>query len=535
MSTLTSDYLARPAVAGGTTKYQVLIGALLIQLILGTVYGYSIFWEPLDRSVWPQVVTEAQAASLGTLPAGTVVVADDAALKRERAVRQKYLTYSFAICLLAFATTMIFAGRLQDLIGPRSTAAIGGVLMAVGFLVAGQMSHRITFLLCHALLIGAIVIAGLLLFHALAARLDRERFPLLQYIPHGLVTVAVIAGVLLGNDYVSQGPRDRLFLLWATIGLLAGVGIGFAYVCPIAALVKWFPQHKGLMSGIAVAGFGFGAYIFSHKSIIGATNFIGSHGITALFNVHALICLLSIGIGAALLRNPPADYAVPARKGAASAGRDLTWQETLRTGRFYLIWLMFFSGSMAGLMVIGILKPFAGAQLVAAAERGGAALTEAMRADLLLQGTTAVGMLSIFNAIGRIFWGLVSDRIGRRASLMLMFSLQGITLLLLSALDTRLLLAAGAACVGFNYGGCFALFPSLTADLFGSKNLGANYGWVFTSYGIAGVVGVWAGGTALVMTGSYFAAFAVAAALCFVSAGLAVVLGRKRQPAPAGA
>jgi OFA family oxalate/formate antiporter-like MFS transporter len=94
-------------------------------------------------------------------------------------------------------------------------------------------------------------------------------------------------------------------------------------------------------------------------------------------------------------------------------------------------------------------------------------------------------------------------------------------------------LAVGAACVGFNFGGNFALFPSLTADLFGSKNFGANYGWVFTSYGVAGVIGVWVGNTAQQMTGSYFAAFAIAATLCFVSAILAFSLSRVRKVATA--
>jgi OFA family oxalate/formate antiporter-like MFS transporter len=114
--------------------------------------------------------------------------------------------------------------------------------------------------------------------------------------------------------------------------------------------------------------------------------------------------------------------------------------------------------------------------------------------------------------------------------------LQGVTLLALSTLDTPWQLAAGAASVGFNFGGNFALFPSLTADLFGTKNFGANYGWVFTSYGVAGVMGVWAGNLAQQATGSYFAAFAVAAALCFASALLAMVLGRRiRRPQPAAA
>ncbi len=527
MSTLTS--VARPETVSTTSpyaKYGVLVGALMIQLILGTVYGYSIFWEPLERTIWPQALTQAQAAEFmaaGTpAAAAAMVVPDDAALKQVKDTRRTYLTYSFAICILAFAVTMIFAGRLQDLIGPRYTALIGGVAMALGFLVAGQMNHRVTFLICHALLAGAVVLAVLLAYHAVAARLDKERFPILQYMPFAIMTFGVIAGVMLGNEYLGAGPADRLFLLWATIGLLAGMGIGFGYVCPIAALVKWFPHHKGLMSGIAVAGFGLGAFVFSYPSRFAASTYIQEHGITSLFNVHALITLLAIGIGAMLLRNPPAGHAPRARKAAAVAGGDLTWQETLRTGRFYIIWFMFFSGAMAGLLVIGIIKPFANDQLTSAAGRG-AGLEGWTIAQM---ATLTVGILSIFNAIGRIFWGLVSDRIGRTLSLVLMFTLEGLTMLSLARLDSFWLLVIGAASTGFNYGGCFALFPSLTADLFGSKNLGANYGWVFTSYGVAGVVGIWAGGLALAWWDSYFAAFALSAGLCFLSAILALVLGQ---------
>jgi len=172
---------------------------------------------------------------------------------------------------------------------------------------------------------------------------------------------------------------------------------------------------------------------------------------------------------------------------------------------------MYFSGSLAGLMVIGIASPFVAEQL------GGTA--EAVKI-----GAIAVGVLSIFNALGRVFWGLVSDRIGRTPTFMVNFIIQAVVMFSLSSLDTRMALYVGAGLVGFNYGGLFALFPSATADLFGAKNLGANYGWVFTSYGVAGVVGISAGNLAKVQTGSYSWAFVLAAVLCLISAGLALGL-----------
>ena len=516
-------------------KWRVLIGAVVVQLILGTIYGYSVFWQPLEAELWPPVLTQAQVQALEaggrSVPAHGMIVADGQAAAQEREARIGTLKYAFAICLLSFATAMVFAGRLQDVKGPRFTAMLGGVILGVAFIISSLMNHVVTFYVCHALLMGSVVVVVLLLFEALFKGVDREQYPLLQYVPHGIVTVAVVLGIAVGNEYVSNGTHNKVFVLWATIGLLAGVGIGYAYVCPIAALVKWFPEHKGLVSGVAVAGFGLGAYIFSGKSAIGAVGFIEAYGIRTFFLVHGLICAAAVMAGASMLRNPPeAAPALTPISGKKNPSADTNWVELLRTGRFYVIWVMFFSGAMAGLMVIGILKPFAGNQLVATASVG-AVMDDALRSELLLKGATAVGVLALFNAAGRVIWGLLSDQLGRTTAMIMMFTLQGLTLLLLVTLKSEWQLAIGAACVGFNFGGNFALFPSLTADLFGSKNFGANYGWVFTSYGVAGVMGVWLGNVAQRMTGSYFAAFALASVLCFISAILALALRRARAAA----
>jgi OFA family oxalate/formate antiporter-like MFS transporter len=331
----------------------------------------------------------------------------------------------------------------------------------------------------------------------------------------------------MGERYVGRmGEIDRLFMLWGTVGFLAGAGIGFAYVCPIAALIKWFPTRKGLVSGLAVAGFGFGAYIFSHPQLpFSAENYLRDHGIVSLFTAHGLVSLVAVAIGASLLSNPPTSTQVKFES---------AWQDTLRRPAFYVLWLMFFSGAMAGLMVIGILKGFAGEQLVNAAG-GAAALGEGRARELFDRGVAAVGWLAVFNALGRIVWGLVSDRVGRTTAFVAMFLLQAAMMFVLGGLDTELSLAVGASIVGFNFGGNFALFPSATADFFGAKNLGANYGWVFTSYGIAGVVGIVAGNTARTLTGSYGAAFSVAGVLCIVSAALAIGMRVQRRRAAAQA
>lgn len=505
----------------GMTRYRVLLGAIIVQLILGTVYGYSIFWEPLEAKVFPSIITaekEQELALAGEDTSAYEIVADTAAAERLRDTQQGYLKYAFSICILTFALAMVMAGRVQDIKGPRFTAIIGAVLMGSGFLIAGLMNHAIVFYLAHATFTGAMGILVLMIYHALFGKLDKEKIPVLQYVPLGIIATVIIAGVLLGDQYVdSQGQIDKLFMLWGTIGFLAGGGIGFAYVCPLAALMKWFPEKKGLVSGLAVAGFGFGAYLFKDK-VIGAVGFIESHDVTSFFVLHGVVCLVGITLGALLLSNPPSSGS------AKIAVTDSNWQDTIRQPAFYVLWLMFFSGAMAGLMVIGILKGFAGEQLIAGASAGGKVVDESTRASLLLQGAEAVGWLAIFNAVGRIAWGFISDKIGRTAAFVAMFLCQATMMFLLAGMKTPLSLAIGASIVGFNFGGNFALFPSVTADLFGARNLGANYGWVFTSYGVAGVVGIAAGNAAKTTTGQYGTAFAAAGVLCLISAALAVYL-----------
>ena len=515
---------------GRFVRYQVLAGAIIVQLILGTVYGYSIFWEPLTAHMFPRVITEAQKAeevAAGKNLNNAVVVADAAAAKTELAKQQGLLKYAFSICILSFAAVMVIAGRVQDVKGPRFPAIVGAVLMGGGFIIAGLMNNGIVFYLAHAAFTGVATLLALVLFHALCGHLENKSY-LVRYAPMAIVTAGAVAGVVLGGQYVGKlAEMDRLFLLWGTVGFMAGAGIGFAYVCPIAALVKWFPKQKGLVSGIAVAGFGFGAYLFSQKW--GALGFIKQQGICPFFIVHGLVCLIAVSLGALLLRNPPPAAAAVGTTPPAES----TWQQTIKRPAFYVLWLMFFSGAMAGLMVIGIVKVFAGEQLVNAARQASEAISDDQLKGLMLKGAAAVGWLAIFNAVGRVVWGFVSDRIGRTTAFVAMFIFQAIMMFWLGGMKTELSLAVAACIVGFNFGGNFALFPSATADLFGAKNLGANYGWIFTSYGIAGVVGITAGNAAKVLTGSYSAAFSVAAVLCLVSAGLAIALRFVPKPAQA--
>jgi len=325
--------------------------------------------------------------------------------------------------------------------------------------------------------------------------------------------VATAGGIIFGLGFVLGGLSQGNFLFMALgIGLVGGIGLGLSYVCPIAACIKFFPDKRGMITGIAVAGFGAGAWVFAKV----AESWISTIGVLNTFLWLGGTFIAMCVIGAQLLNNPPAGfkpkgYKAPVAK--AKSKQDFEWREMLKMRQFWLLWTTYMFGAMAGLMVIGNLKPF-GVFSGLSPEVAGA----------------AVGILALFNGAGRITWGALSDKLGRNKSLISMFVLQGIMMLgLMQMGSTELLLAIAAAWVGFNYGGLFALYPSATADYFGTKNVGINYGLVFTSYGVAGIVGPILGGAVFDATGSYLWAFIPAGAVCLIAAVLAVLLKPPKQ------
>jgi len=320
--------------------------------------------------------------------------------------------------------------------------------------------------------------------------------------------VAITGAVVLGLGYILAGITGGSFMaIVLTVGIIGGAGIGLTYVCPIAAGVKWFPDKRGLIVGLAVAGFGGGAWIFAQL----ATSLIASSGILKTFLYLGIIFLIAITLGSLVLVNPPAEWKPKGWKAEEKAEKkvvkkDYSWKDMLKTKQFWFLWLMFTFGAAAGLMVIGNLKPFGVFSGLSATVAG-----------------SAVGILALFNAAGRIIWGWLSDKLGRSKAMFLMFSLQGVMMLVLMKMgSSALLLSIAAAWVGFNFGGNFALFPSATADFFGTKNIGVNYGFVFTSYGVAGIVGPILGGRVFDITGSYLYAFIPAGIVCILGAILSL-------------
>jgi OFA family oxalate/formate antiporter-like MFS transporter len=292
--------------------------------------------------------------------------------------------------------------------------------------------------------------------------------------------VASLGGVVLGLGYIGASLFGATFagqLLF--IGVIAGAGIGLAYVCPIAVGIRWFPDKKGMITGIAVAGFGFGALIWVKLAGPWA-NLIANHGVLGTYRIYGAIFLVAVLIGSIWMVYPAQAVAAG---GAQAAPAGMLPKDILKTPQFYIIWITFIVSAMAGLMVIGIIKLFGIDALWAVGIEVGKASA--------IAGTAMALYYAIFNGLGRIVWGSLSDPLGRKRSIIIMCAIQGVVMLAFYFFlrSSEYLFYLGAALVGFNFGGNFALFPAITADYFGAGTVGRNYGWVFTAYGIGGIVG----------------------------------------------
>jgi MFS family permease len=308
-----------------------------------------------------------------------------------------------------------------------------------------------------------------------------------------LLTVA--GGLLLGIGYLLGGIYgDSFWVQLFGIGIIGGAGIGLAYVVPISVCVKWFPDKKGLITGLAVAGFGFGATIWVKLAgswfggLLNTTNVFGLPDVQSVFVIYGFALAALVLLGSLVMVNPPDDY-VPAgwtppvtENNDHEGAVDFRARDMLRTPQFYMLWSVFMFAGVSGLMVIYCIKLFGIDALEHHGVTGASAITG-----------TAMAWYAILNGIGRIAWGSISDRIGRKTTIMLMAALQGVTMLITYHVFISFGLAYGfivvAALIGFNYGGSFALFPAITADYFGNRNVGSNYGWMFTAYGVAGLAG----------------------------------------------
>ncbi len=321
--------------------------------------------------------------------------------------------------------------------------------------------------------------------------------------------VTTIGGILYGAGLLVASQATSLPVLYLGYGVLSGIGVGFVYVCPLSTCLKWFPEKKGFITGIAVGAFGAGSLVF--KSVI--VRSLAARGVSDTFFFLGLLYMVIVITGAQFLRVPGSAGATdrgtkPLGKALPTAGYGVG--QMVRTKTFGSIWIVYLLACMPGLLVIGLAKDI-GVELV-----GLSAVAAA----------NSVSVIALFNASGRIFWGSLSDRAGRVKVLYWMFGLTALSLIALSLLTaSAVVFYASLAGIAFNFGGFLAVFPALTGDYFGLENVGANYGVVYQAYGFAALLGPLVEGLA----GGLVPTFLIAAG--FAALGGLLTLTIKRPPA----
>ncbi|WP_413527263.1 OFA family MFS transporter [Marinilactibacillus psychrotolerans] len=319
--------------------------------------------------------------------------------------------------------------------------------------------------------------------------------------------IATIGIVLYSAGLMLTSTAESLWQLYLYYSLIAGVGIGFVYVCPLSTCVKWFPDKKGFITGIAVGAFGLGGFLFN--SFI--QTFIESVGVSRAFFYQGIIYMIIGLIGAQLLRQPKINTSEVSDK--IINDNEFTVTQMIKTKSFYLIWFIYLTGTITGLLVIGLAKDI-GMDV--------AGLAPEIAAN-------AVALAAIFNALGRITWGILSDKLGRLRVISVMFGLTAVAVGLLSTITPNTwLFFSIVAIIAFCFGGFLAVIPPLTSDYYGIKNLGANYGLVYQGYGIAALVGP----MLISLAGGFKPAFLIAALLTIVGLILSLLVKPPLQIKP---
>jgi OFA family oxalate/formate antiporter-like MFS transporter len=388
----------------GLNRWWRVVGGLMMNIALGTLYAWSVFVAPLEKEFgWKRVQT----------------------------------SNVFTIAVVVFALTFIVAGRLQDKFGPFWVSLTGGVLVSLGFFLCAF--------------------------------------------------------------------TNSLMYLYICFGVIGGLGNGFGYATPIPVMAKWFPDKRGLAVGLAVAGYGAGSALFGPLANL---KLIPAYGVHTTFMILGAIFLVMTVIGAFLLKNPPAGYkpagwtpAPPTAKTGATT-QEFTPSEVLRTPAFYFMWIAYALGTSAGLMVISQLVPFAKSVHISSA---------ALATMGLVVGAAG-------NASGRILSGWMSDAMGRLNVLRLMIGISMISMPLLYLAGGNVsLLYVMVFIVYWCYGTQLSVNGSATADFWGTKNAGINYGMLFTAWGVAGIIGPRIGGVLFDKYHNYQMAFYTAAVLAAVA------------------
>lgn len=316
--------------------------------------------------------------------------------------------------------------------------------------------------------------------------------------------IIMLGGSFVGAGMILTGLMTNPTAVVLTFGVVVGTGIGFAYACVTPAAMKWWhPSKKGLVSGLIVGGFGLGAVYVAPltKALVAAYDIQ-----TAFMILGAGIIVISVGLGMTVV-NPPEGYVAEGPKDweadTASTGIEMTWRDMLKTKQFYFLFVMFALASSAGVMLIGNITQIGSLQVG-------------------LEGAVyLVSLLAIANAAGRVLGGLVSEKLGRVNTLIVVFLLQAAKMWFFMGISTEAMLVTGAIIGALTYGSLLSVFPSLTADYFGLKGYGANYGLVYLGWGLSGALGPVIASLSFDNTGSFNTAYMISAGMLTFAALIA--------------
>jgi OFA family oxalate/formate antiporter-like MFS transporter len=333
----------------------------------------------------------------------------------------------------------------------------------------------------------------------------------------GIVSALLWAAGLFGAAYATSGyiaSNDlRLWLLYLFYGLIGGFGLGTGYVTPVSTLMKWFPDHRGLATGLAIMGFGFASFLGA--PVIG--RLIESMGLSHTFLILGVVYLIFMLASAAYLESPPSGWrprgfiepdGIKPRRRRQIDLMPMTANQAVRTRPFYGLWLMMFINISCGIAVISVASPMAqeltGINAIAAA--------------------TIVGMNGLFNGLGRIGWASLSDIIGRPNTYIAFFLIEILAFWLLPSLDAVLVFQVALYLIMTCYGGGFSTLPAYIGDIFGTRQVSAIHGYVLTAWALAGLTGSSLAALLREETGSYGDMMRIFAGVFLVALMVAVAM-----------
>ncbi|MDR7869176.1 MAG: OFA family MFS transporter, partial [Sporomusaceae bacterium] len=308
--------------------------------------------------------------------------------------------------------------------------------------------------------------------------------------------LAMAGGALFGLGYLIAAYAlhiKSLPLLYAGYGVIGGIGLGLGYVTPVATAARWFPDKKGLITGMVVMGFGFGALVMAKILAPLLMSVTGGSLVAVFFYIGVTMLAITLPAGYCLV-NPPAGfmpdgYRPPSAAATAVVSQDaVTARQSILSGKFLMMWTVFFFNIVAGIMFISFQSPLL-QDLLQKAIAPAAMGDPRVIAGLAASGATLIAVSSIFNGLGRFFWGGLSDRIGRAQTFRLILGSQCIVFAALLFVNDPLVFSVLVCYVLLCYGGGFGSMPSFVLDVFGQKLMPVVYGAILTAWGCAGIVG----------------------------------------------